>query len=194
MAKKIKNLEINRDIIPYEWIKNQSLIMVNTSTMIYDSYFLKTPVISLIDLISNNVKDNLEETKKPLKSNHIHNPNSVNDVIEIIKKKNFENSINVNNEEVLKESFDNFNFPRKNFAVVKIFNEISDDIKVQKKGFFSKIIINIFIDFLINLKMIKAAYSSSHKDIQLDKVLNPFNLKDKLKINHFINNIINKII
>jgi len=194
LAKKIKNLEINRDIIPYQWIKNQSLIMVNTSTMIYDSYFLKTPVISLIDLIPNNVKDNLEETKKPLKSNHIHNPNSINDVIEIIKKKNFENSIHINDEDVLKESFNNFNFPRNNFAVVTIFNEISDNIKVQKKVFFFKIILNIFIDLLVNLKMIKAAYSSSHKDIQLDKVLNPFNLKDKLKINRFINNIINKII
>ena len=193
-AKKIKNLEINRDVIPYQWIKNQSLIMVNTSTMIYDSYFLKTPVISLIDLIPNNVKDNLEETRKPLKSNHIYSPNSVNDVIEIIRKKNFENSIKTNNEEILKESFDNFNFPRKNFSVVTICNEISDNIKIQKKGFFSKIILNFFIDLLVNLKMIKAAYSFSHKFINLDKVLNPFNLKDKLKINRFINNVINKII
>ena len=63
IGKKIKNLEINRDIIPYNWIKNQSLIMLNTSTMIYDSYFLNVPVISLIDLIPDVIKNNLENKK-----------------------------------------------------------------------------------------------------------------------------------
>ena len=194
LVKKIKNLEINRDLIPYSWIKNQSLILLNSSTMIYDSFFLRTPTISLINLIPDNIKNNLEDIKKPLKSSQILNPESIDEVIELIKNKNYKDSVKVNREEMLKESFKNFNFPRKDFAVISIAVEMSKNIKEYKNNFFTRIIPNFFGDIMVTLKTIRAAYSPKYKNIQLDKVLNPLNFRDKLKINHFINKIIKKII
>ena len=193
-VKKIKNLEINRDIIPYKWIKKQSLIMLNTSTMIYDSYYLNTPVISLINLLPKNIKDNLEDTKKPLNTDQIYNPENIEDILDIIKNQSFNKSTKIDQEKMLKESIDNFNFPRKSFAVREISEEILKDISLKKNNFFIKFISNLYADIIINLKMIKAAYSIKYKDISLDKVLNPLNLGDKLEINRFINKIIKKII
>jgi len=192
-VKKIKNLEINRDIIPYNWIKDQSLILLNSSTMIYDSFFLKTPSISLVNLISDNIKNNLEDTKKPLETGQIHNPNSIDEVLEIIQNKNYSKTIKTDKDKMLKVSINNFHFPRKNFAVTSIAEEISKNTNTATKKKISKLVLNIYADILINLKMIKAAYSIKYKDISLDKVLNPLNIEDRLKTNHFINQIIKKI-
>ncbi len=190
IAKKIKNLEVNRDIFPYNWIKDQSLIMLYTSTMIYDSYFLKTPTISLINLIPQDIKMKLENTKKPLKTNQSDNVKSLDDIIKIIKNRDFDQSKNINEDELINESIKNYNFPRKKFAVVAITDEIIQHVKTDKNNFFLKLL----MDIIINIKTIRAAYSIKHKDNHLDKVLNPLRLRDKFKINQFINKILNKIV
>ena len=194
LAKKIPNLEINRDIYPHKWIKDQSLILLFTSTMIYDSYFLNTPTISLINLIPKKIIESLEETKKPLATNQIYSPNTLEEVITIIKEKKFEKNYLVQKDEMISESRKNFNFPRDKFASISILDEIEKVKVTNKNNFIFKNMLIFLIDLLVGLKTMKAAYRLNLRDNQLDKLLNPARIEDKFKVNHFINKIIDKIV
>ena len=160
--------------------------------MIFDSYFLRTPIISLINLIPKNIIDDLEDTKKPLPTKQIFNPNSLGEIIKIIKDKKFDHSYFTNKELMLDESYKNFNFPRKKFASVEILNEIIKKNEIRKRNLLIDIVVT-FVDLFIGLKTIKAAYRINLINNQLDKLLNPVRIRDKLIVNQFLKKILKKI-
>ena len=191
--KNLKNLHVDRNLIMNEWISNQKIILSFGSTLLYDSYFSGVPSISLRKLMPKKIVDLLDDYLKPVYLNFPIQPESFDELYQMIDLKNFDYQkyFSEENENKIKEtSLPSFNFPRENKFYQVVGKEISSHLENKNTKLKDKIFY-IFYDIIISLKQIKLSnFSFRYKYVNLDKLYNPLSFYENYKVKKYIKKII----
>ena len=172
LCKKIKNLELSKDVSLKKWLNDKSICINSFSTTSIDAAMQGIPCLSLDNLISKKTYERLPNNKIPFISEFSHRPKSLSEAEDIIRKKIISyNEIDQKNFKKCCKEFKNvFFLDRSEKASVLIKNFINIKFNSIKK-------VKLYRTYLINLKLIFINLPAIYRYIKSnrkDSILKPY--------------------